>query len=672
MVANSDGGEPVRGGFPNRLRERLDMLNRAEIKSPRALLVSKTRDRGMCADRPLHNRCCLGQDWNCQPPNSICSCDQHCRQMGDCCPDYNDTCGSFTEKESTCTQTGTARANGDPHYHSFDMKMVHFQGKCSYVLAQNCQPGLEDFKIVAKNENRYGNMEMSWTKNIFIKYGQVKIEINKDRVLKLNNVRFYPPHTLPDGTVVDKSGNYVSITTYFGIQIFYDGDGNAEIKASCDWHGKLCGLLGNFNGNPKDDMMGRDDELYDEKTAEAFGESWRHWDNSPGCELTPSTVLPKSEKWSLWIMDLKNRPDFDGSAPACTDQQFDAAVRKCNIIQSERDKFATCHAKVNPSTFFENCVWDQCATNGDPSVFCDSVATFGRACADAERPINWRSKTLCPARCPTYSHYDFCGPMCVKTCKEPKRDETCGNDNGKCIEGCYCNKGYLWDGLKCVKKENCGCVYGDSSYSIQQTFYTKNCLEKCTCTGIDKSECVSSTCQDTKVCELNESKEYICKTSEIIGSSMHLGQKPKGSNRVNVTTTARVNMTTTARPSTTVKKTIPKTIERIQHNEAGKLFDEPDPINISPFVEFPDCLPTYKWKNGPVKPDWIPPNSCCGPHPYNDNVLSCCNNRDVYDEREEKCCRRHGTVVKFNEKCKPATKLNSNPKLINMISLNLR
>ena len=32
-------------------------------------------------------------------------------------------------KESTCKQTGTGRANGDPHYHSFDMKMIHFQGK---------------------------------------------------------------------------------------------------------------------------------------------------------------------------------------------------------------------------------------------------------------------------------------------------------------------------------------------------------------------------------------------------------------------------------------------------------------------------------------------------------------------------------------------------------------
>jgi len=195
-------------------------------------------------------------------------------------------------------------------------------------------------------------MDMSWTKNIFIKYGNTKIEINKDRVLKLNNVRFYPPYKLDDGTVVDKSGNYISITTYFGIQIFYDGDGNAEIKASCDWHGKLCGLLGNFNGNPEDDMIGRDEILYDEKTAEAFGESWRHWDNSPGCELTPNTVLPKSDKWGLWVMGLKSRPDFDGSTPACTDQQFDAAVRKCNIIQSERDKFAACHAKVRLAQTF--------------------------------------------------------------------------------------------------------------------------------------------------------------------------------------------------------------------------------------------------------------------------------------------------------------------------------
>ena len=169
--------------------------------------------------------------------------------------------------------------------------------------------------MVARNENRYGNMEMSWTKDIFIKYLDIKIEINKNRVLKLNNERVYPPFILPDGTRIEKSGNYISVSTFFGIQIFYDGDGNAEIKASCEWHGEVCGILGNFNGDPDDDMIGSDGEKYDEKTAEAFGESWRHWDNSPGCELTPDIPLPKSEMWGIWMLELKNRPNFDGLIP---------------------------------------------------------------------------------------------------------------------------------------------------------------------------------------------------------------------------------------------------------------------------------------------------------------------------------------------------------------------
>jgi hypothetical protein len=187
---------------------------------------------------------------------------------------------------------------------------------------------------------------MSWTKDIFIKYGDIKIEVNKNRLLKLNGVRFYPPFGLPDGTVIDKTGNYISVTTYFGITLFYDGDGNAEVKATCDWHGKLCGLLGNFNGNSGDDMIGIDGEIYDDKTGEAFGESWRHWDNSPGCQLEKDTIVPATPKWQMWIQQLANRPNFDGLTPMCTDQQFDAAVQKCNIIQSERHKFAVCHEKV--------------------------------------------------------------------------------------------------------------------------------------------------------------------------------------------------------------------------------------------------------------------------------------------------------------------------------------
>ena len=48
----------------------------------------------------------------------------------------------------------------------------------------------------------------------------------------LNGERIYPPYELPDGTMIDKSGMYISIRTFFGIDIFYDGDGNAGLLAN--------------------------------------------------------------------------------------------------------------------------------------------------------------------------------------------------------------------------------------------------------------------------------------------------------------------------------------------------------------------------------------------------------------------------------------------------------
>lgn len=80
----------------------------------------------------------------------------------------------------SAVETSTCVVFGEPHYHTFDGFLFHFQGSCAYLLARQClhSSRLPFFSVEAKNEHR-GGSAVSWVKELSVEVNGYKILIPK-------------------------------------------------------------------------------------------------------------------------------------------------------------------------------------------------------------------------------------------------------------------------------------------------------------------------------------------------------------------------------------------------------------------------------------------------------------------------------------------------------------
>ncbi|KHN88996.1 BMP-binding endothelial regulator protein [Toxocara canis] len=188
-------------------------------------------------------------------------------------------CHECELREATCT------VFGDPHYITFDRLGYSFQGSCSYVLAQECalRGDVPEFVIIAHNGGRY---LAAWTRRISV-------------LVSLHNGSFFAIHLLPNKVVRERGrtislpyiriedwpeyrvaedprkGHIVLSLNVIGVRVIWDGESFAEVVLSKKHQSKVCGLCGNFNGNPDDDLWPQYGSSVSTSIDE-FAKSWRH------------------------------------------------------------------------------------------------------------------------------------------------------------------------------------------------------------------------------------------------------------------------------------------------------------------------------------------------------------------------------------------------------------
>ncbi|XP_051776739.1 IgGFc-binding protein-like [Erpetoichthys calabaricus] len=342
---------------------------------------------------------------------------------------------------------GKCSASGDPHYMTFDGRAFDFQGTCNYKMVHFCPRGLASetlapFSVLVQNA-KWGAGDVSVIRQVELQVSGRSFIMTEGETsrIKVDGVYWNLPISLPEVRVV-QHGFLVNMQTNDGVELVYDLQYYLFISVPAKYYNQTCGLCGDFNGNPADDLKLADGSVTTD--VQMLGASWKVTESGSNCT--------------------------DGCGNDCPRCNVDGAVlfgstSYCGLITAPSGSFSGCFSLIDPVGFFRDCVYDLCLSDWRMERLCHSLQAYTVACQEAGAEVQpWRNETFCPMFCPPNSQYRLCADTCSISCAAIFQEFPCSKT---CAEGCECNAGYLADGNSCVTVENCGCFENGRYYKVR-------------------------------------------------------------------------------------------------------------------------------------------------------------------------------------------------------------
>lgn len=270
-------------------------------------------------------------------------------------------------------------AVGDPHYRTFDGKRYDFMGKCSYYLLK-----AENFTVEAENVACPGSISEamgitatsasdmpSCTKSVTITYndnGPHSIKLKQGKVVLVDGIELTKmPKKLMKGYIKIRQPSSIITSVEFqdGIKIWWDGMTRVYIDAPASYRGRTKGLCGTFNNNLQDDFLTPEGDV-------------------------ESAVIPFADKWKTKesCQFLSDQPQVPHPCQLNVEMKG-GAEKMCAKLKSK--VFDDCHWSVDPSTYYEDCLYDMCACKGDQAqCMCPILSAYAADCARQGVIIDWR------------------------------------------------------------------------------------------------------------------------------------------------------------------------------------------------------------------------------------------------------------------------------------------
>lgn len=185
------------------------------------------------------------------------------------------------------------------------------------------------------------------------------------------------PLNLNEGQVkVLQEGFHYAITTDFGLKVTYDMIYKVTVTVPGTYKDKTCGLCGNFNDIETDEFELPDGNIT--KDVQTFGAAWKKGMPGVVCEDGCS----------------------GNQCPKCSSTLKEIFEEDCRSITNSTGPFAACHSRLSPESYYRDCVYDVCMSQGDRNVLCNSISAYVTDCQTIGVKIDhWRRPDFCRKYC---------------------------------------------------------------------------------------------------------------------------------------------------------------------------------------------------------------------------------------------------------------------------------
>lgn len=157
-------------------------------------------------------------------------------------------------------------------FRTFDGKYYEYIGSCSYVLVHDYDTKMFNVRL------KINLVEFNaFVKKVSLKLSNIKIDIQSNKKIKVDGRIVSLPFYLHNSLSIEEKNKIVSVITKIGIKIEWNYKSILKLTVSKNFRNKLCGLCGNFNSDPNDDMTTSHNILVDDPTI--FAQSWSFNDN---------------------------------------------------------------------------------------------------------------------------------------------------------------------------------------------------------------------------------------------------------------------------------------------------------------------------------------------------------------------------------------------------------